>query len=44
MRWVAAVFGVILVAGVIGVIAYIQKSRPNNGPESIKALRTKNPN
>jgi quinol-cytochrome oxidoreductase complex cytochrome b subunit len=30
MRWVATVFGLILVVGVAIVIGYIQKTRPGN--------------
>jgi len=39
MRWVAAIFGFILIAGVIAVIGYIQKTRPgasNQGTRPIK--------
>lgn len=43
MRWVGIIFGVILVAGVFAVIAYVQKSRPTNGPETIKSLGSSGP-
>ena len=43
MRWVAVIFGSILVIGVIGVIIYIQKTRPgakNQGARPLKVQTT----
>lgn len=41
MRWVAIIFGVILVAGVFGVIAYVQTKRPSGPIEDFKTARQK---
>lgn len=43
MRWVAIIFGVILMAGVIGVVAYVQTKRPSGPIEDFKAARQKVP-
>jgi len=38
MRWVAAIFGLILIVGMVAVIGYIQKSRPGNA-QSVKPVK-----
>lgn len=38
MRWVAIVFGLMLIAMVVGVVEYVQRSRPSQA-EVIKPIR-----
>jgi uncharacterized membrane protein YczE len=41
MRWVAIIFGVLLIAGVIGLSAYVQSKRPAGPIDDFKAARQK---
>lgn len=41
MRWVAVIFGVLLVAGVVGLSAYIQSKRPAGPVDDLKSSRQK---
>lgn len=41
MRWVAIIFGIVLVVGVVGVIAFVQTKRPSGPIEDFKASRQK---
>lgn len=39
MRWVAVIFGLALVVGVIAVIGYIQKTRPGAKNQGTRPLK-----
>lgn len=41
MRWVAVIFGVLLVGGVIGLSAYVQSKRPAGPIDDLKGARQK---